>query len=254
MSRNYIRNLSKEQLQNVLSSTGSLGETISKLGLAVCGAHYKSLSNRITEEGLDISHFSTKRFTLHAQAFTTHKLEDMLTENSTFSRGNIKKRLLRAGVLVYKCSCCGNDGTWQNKKLTLQLDHINGIRDDNRLENLRLLCPNCHSQTHTYAGRSKPKSEKRTFPHIDKRLGRKPDKPHTHKIVWPDKESLSRLVWSKPTSHLAKELGVSDAAINKRCIRHGITKPPAGYWLKRVGDTGFEPVNSGLEPAVLPLN
>jgi 5-methylcytosine-specific restriction endonuclease McrA len=65
------------------------------------------------------------------------------------SRTNIKRRLLEAGLLVNRCQECGIS-EWLGEPLTVQLDHINGIRDDYRLENLRMLCPNCHSQTETY--------------------------------------------------------------------------------------------------------
>lgn len=66
----------------------------------------------------------------------------------------LKERLIRANLLEYKCHKCGIT-EWQNEPIALQLDHINGINNDHRLENLRLLCPNCHSQTDTYAGKNK---------------------------------------------------------------------------------------------------
>lgn len=68
-------------------------------------------------------------------------------------RINIKRRLLRAGILENRCDECGIS-EWHGQALSIQLDHINGVRDDFRLENLRMLCPNCHSQTHTYGGRN----------------------------------------------------------------------------------------------------
>jgi 5-methylcytosine-specific restriction endonuclease McrA len=67
------------------------------------------------------------------------------------SRRNIKHRLIRAGLLCNRCDQCGIS-EWRGKPLVAQIDHINGIKDDHRLENLRMLCPNCHSQTDTYGG------------------------------------------------------------------------------------------------------
>ena len=64
---------------------------------------------------------------------------------------------MQDNLLEYKCEQCGNTGEWLNQPLVLQLDHINGIHDDNRLENLRFLWPNCHSITETYAGKNKNK-------------------------------------------------------------------------------------------------
>jgi hypothetical protein len=73
----------------------------------------------------------------------------------TGDRGTIKKRLLREGILEEVCVICGIGPEWQGKPLVLRLDHINGVSDDYRIENLRLLCPNCDSQTDTYCGRNK---------------------------------------------------------------------------------------------------
>jgi 5-methylcytosine-specific restriction endonuclease McrA len=69
------------------------------------------------------------------------------------NRGHVKMRLVRAGLLENVCQSCGLAG-WQGKALSMHLDHVNGIKNDNRLENLRMLCPNCHSQTPTYGGRN----------------------------------------------------------------------------------------------------
>lgn len=69
------------------------------------------------------------------------------------NRGHLKQRLLRDGLKDGRCECCGI-GSWRDRPLSLALHHINGVRDDNRLENLQLLCPNCHSQTDTFSGRN----------------------------------------------------------------------------------------------------
>jgi Zn finger protein HypA/HybF involved in hydrogenase expression len=83
------------------------------------------------------------------------KFEDIFKENSTIDRGRIKLIIERYKLMEYKCKECENNGIWNNKKLNLQLEHINGINNDNRIENLAYLCPNCHSQTETYAGNNR---------------------------------------------------------------------------------------------------
>lgn len=88
-----------------------------------------------------------------------YKLEEVLTENSPVTRKVLITYLAKYHVLDYKCAICGNIGEWNGVSLTLQIDHINGIRNDNRKENLRWLCPNCHSQTDTYCGKNKTNKE-----------------------------------------------------------------------------------------------
>lgn len=75
-----------------------------------------------------------------------------LLASSSNSRTNVKRRLIRAGLLENRCEECGLSD-WLGERLTIQIDHINGVKDDYRLENLRMLCPNCHSQTDTYGRR-----------------------------------------------------------------------------------------------------
>jgi hypothetical protein len=80
---------------------------------------------------------------------------------SSKDRHNVKARLMRTGILENRCSQCGIS-EWRGKPLSIQIDHINGVRDDNGLENLRMLCPNCHSQTETFGALNR-KKRRRTF-------------------------------------------------------------------------------------------
>lgn len=93
-----------------------------------------------------------------------YKLDEILIEHSPINRTVLRRYLQNFNAIPYVCAICGNDGHWNEKQLSLQIDHINGINDDNRKENLRWLCPNCHSQTNTFGGRNvKESSQKNSF-------------------------------------------------------------------------------------------
>ncbi len=107
--------------------------------------------------------FNIKHFTFQASNKGKHieksktkeyVLENYFIENSKISRNVIRKYLNRFNLLDYKCAFCGNEGIWNNQVIALELDHKNGINNDDRLENLRWLCPNCHATTDTYRGRN----------------------------------------------------------------------------------------------------
>jgi hypothetical protein len=87
-------------------------------------------------------------------------LEDLFKKDSSYSTGYAKNAIVTLGLRKNECECC-KLSSWQGAKITLELDHINGIRNDHRLENLRLLCPNCHSQTPNWRGRNKNTGQKK---------------------------------------------------------------------------------------------
>lgn len=85
--------------------------------------------------------------------------EDVFVENSTYARHRIKKRILKANLIEYKCNICQNGPWWMGQPMVLILDHINGVSNDNRLENLRFVCSNCDSQLPTYKSKNRKHGE-----------------------------------------------------------------------------------------------
>ena len=96
-------------------------------------------------------HYQAMVATSKARAFLD---EDVFVENSSYARHHIKRRVIEKSLIKYACSECNLEGNWNNKPLSLQLDHINGVNNDHRISNLRFLCPNCHTQQDTYAAKN----------------------------------------------------------------------------------------------------
>jgi len=146
-----------EQFVAAVRDSASIAEVLRRLKLSPFGDNYRTVHRHARRLGASMAHFTGQghlKGKTHDWAPKT-PLVDILVEHSTYTcRDSLKKRLVAEGVLTYACSECGI-WTWQGKPLSLQLEHKNGVNDDHRRENLSLLCPNCHSQTDTFAGRNK---------------------------------------------------------------------------------------------------
>lgn len=135
-------------------------QVLKHFNLLVSGGNVATLKKYIKKYNISIQHFdSSKR---NKKVSKNISIEQILCNNSSFSTTYVKKRILRDKLINYKCSC-GVDGLWNNKSITLQLEHKNGNNKDHRLENLEFLCLNCHSQTSTYG--SKNQKNKKFFMH-----------------------------------------------------------------------------------------
>jgi Zn finger protein HypA/HybF involved in hydrogenase expression len=225
-----IWKVDKSELEDVISKSDTIKEVLAYFGLVSKGGNYKTLRSRIEHENIDISEFkkrSEKARCSMSAISRKRPLFEVMVEGSTYSRGNLKKRLLKEKMLDNKCSICGLDTEWNGKPIVMILDHINGIPDDHRLENLRLLCPNCNSQTSTFAGRSlrikrycsecgKEKKIK------DSKLCRPCQDKSKRKVKWPEKEELKKMIKTMSWCAIGRKYGVSDNAVRKWARSYGL--------------------------------
>lgn len=157
---NKIYKLSDEQFVELLKNSSTISEVLFKLGYSVKGNSwgFAKIRQRMSDLNLDGSIFKGKSpITKYG---TLHKVNasDILKPNCKHARSVLRRYVIKNNLIPYRCAICGCV-EWQGRTLSLELDHINGINNDNRIENLRFLCPNCHSQTTTYGSRNQQRND-----------------------------------------------------------------------------------------------
>lgn len=231
-----------EKLSGAVASSSSKREVLERLGLRPAGGNYASLDRAMRAYSLDpdiLSDRGRAAIREHARALSsrlrTADSEYFTTGVIARNNSRTRDRLIRLGR-EYSCAMCGMGPEWQGTPLTLQVDHINGVRTDHRLENLRFLCPNCHSQTETFCGRLNVlarcftcsgaiEPSRKRCPHCKgpaRERSAPVPRPYREIIAWPADHQLVEQVRATSVLAVSRVLGVSDVAIRKRLQSRGL--------------------------------
>lgn len=144
------------QIAQLVVECFSYAEMLTKMGRPFSGSSHSWLRERIRDIGSDISHFGKRRKLLGSKGNILYSLETLMARRVQLTQ-SIKRRILATGRIPNICEICGQLPEWQGRPLVLQLDHVDGDNLNHSWANLRILCPHCHSQTDTFAGRNRHK-------------------------------------------------------------------------------------------------
>jgi hypothetical protein len=222
--------------REAIAASTNWSQALRRLGLRAAGGNHRLLKAWAAAWGIPTHHFRPYADVgehLHRPA---RPLEDVLVEGSSYSRARLKQRLYAAGLKARACELCGQGEEWRGRRLSLILDHVNGVHDDNRLENLRIVCPNCAATLPTHCSRNLPP---RLCLHCDAEYRRRnarqkycshacwaasrtarADRPHGRKVPRPSYEELRADLRVMSVSAVGRKHGVSDNAVRKWLRRY----------------------------------
>ena len=231
----------KEELEQLVKTSNSFSEILRKQNKSISGTAIKILKDKL--DSYEISYLFLNEISISKKQIP---LNEILVENRNYKSSDLKKRLIKEGLKEDKCEICGCFNEWNGKPLTLQLDHINGNHSDNRLENLRVVCPNCHSQTETF-------SNKRAKKHnycvdcgceISSKSIRCQSCAAKYKNSFkvkpedrPSKEELFELIKNNPFTKIGEMYGVKDNTIRKWCKNYEL--PSTKKELRKLNNAGL---------------
>jgi predicted small metal-binding protein len=223
----------EEEARTAVAASVSWAETLRNLGMCHGGGSSAVLKKYVRIWKIPTDHFDPYA-ALCGRAKTAQPLSDVLVENSSYSRRTLKERLMREGYKPRYCELCGQGEEWQGRPMTLILDHINGVNNDNRLHNLRIVCPNCAATLETHCGRAnrierereclrcgaafRPRNASHRYcSHACgvRHPGPTEPRPERRKVDRPPYARLKREVGAMGWSAVGRRYGVSDNAVRK---------------------------------------
>lgn len=215
----------KEELEQLVKTSNSFSEILRKQNKSVSGTAVKILKDKL--DNYEIPYLFLNEIDISKKI----PLHEILVENRPYNSSDLKKRLVKEGLKEDKCELCGCSNKWNGKPLILQLDHINGNHSDNRLENLRIVCPNCHSQTETFGNKRAKKhnycidcgceisiKSTRCNSCASKHKNSFKVKPENR----PSKKELLELIQNNPFTIIGNMYNVTDNTIRKWCKNYGL--------------------------------
>lgn len=198
----------EKMICDLIKESKNINQVCKKIGKRPTNTNYLFVNKIISKYNIDTSHFSSE---ISNTKLTRYTDEEIYCENSPYTNSNsLKRRLIKTGKKEEKCECCGLTH-WNGVSIPLELHHKNGNHNDNRLENLQLICPNCHATTDSYCGRNK-----------EKKIKNKP----TRIIKDNYDEEISLIIkYAKEKcnfTYIGKQMGISDNSVRKRCKKIGL--------------------------------
>jgi hypothetical protein len=233
----FVPRYTEWQAREAVASSMSYAETLRKLDVGSTGGNWRTLRIWIGRWGISTEHFDPRALQRRGVSQRPRPLDEILVEGSTYSRGHLKQRLYREGLKQRRCEICGQGELWRGRPMGLILDHVNGVRDDHRIDNLRIVCPNCAATLETHCGRKNriiwsergclrcgaefmPRYERQRY--CSRACGTRSPRPsrgvpvpERRRVQRPPHDQLLREIAATSYSAVGRKYGVSDNAVRK---------------------------------------